>query len=35
MDETRKFFEIPLDPPPLMILSMGYPKSIPQYIPRR
>jgi FMN reductase [NAD(P)H] len=34
IDETRNFFEIPEYVLPLMVLSIGYPKSIPQSIPK-
>jgi len=34
IDQTRKFFEIPEYVLPMMVLSMGYPKSIPQNIPK-
>jgi nitroreductase len=34
IDETRHFFEIPEYILPLMLLSIGYPKSIPQSIPK-
>jgi nitroreductase len=34
MDETRNFFEIPEYVLPMMVLSIGYPKSIPQNIPK-
>ena len=34
IDETRNFFEIPEHVLPLMVLSIGYPKSIPQNIPK-
>jgi nitroreductase len=34
IDETRKFFEIPEYVLPMMVLSIGYPKSIPQTIPK-
>ena len=34
IDETRKFFEIPEYVLPMMVLSIGYPKSIPQSIPK-
>jgi FMN reductase [NAD(P)H] len=34
MDETRIFFEIPEYVLPMMALSIGYPKSIPQSIPK-
>jgi len=34
MDETRNFFEIPLYVLPMMVLSIGYPKSIPKGIPK-
>ena len=34
IEETRNFFDIPLYFLPLMILSIGYPKSIPQSIPK-
>lgn len=34
MDETRNFFDIPLYVLPMMVLSIGYPKSIPQKIPK-
>jgi nitroreductase len=34
IDEIRNFFELPLYVLPLMVLSIGYPKSIPQNIPK-
>jgi nitroreductase len=34
IDETRHFFEIPEYVLPMMLLSIGYPKSIPQSIPK-
>ena len=34
IDETRKFFGIPEYVLPMMVLSIGYPKSIPQSIPK-
>ena len=34
IDETRPFFEIPEYVLPMMLLSIGYPKSIPQSIPK-
>lgn len=34
IDETRRFFEIPEYVLPMMLLSIGYPKSIPQSIPK-
>ena len=34
IDETRHFFEIPQYVLPMMLLSIGYPKSIPQSIPK-
>jgi FMN reductase [NAD(P)H] len=34
MDETRNFFEIPEYVLPMMVLSIGYPRSIPQNIPK-
>jgi len=34
IEETRNFFDMPLYVLPLMILSIGYPKSIPQSIPK-
>jgi FMN reductase (NADPH) len=34
IDETRHFFEIPEYVLPVMLLSIGYPKSIPQSIPK-
>jgi nitroreductase len=34
IEETRNFFEVPLYVLPLMILSIGVPKSIPQSIPK-
>jgi len=34
IDETRIFFEIPEYVLPMMVLSIGYPKSIPQSIPK-
>ena len=34
MDETRHFFEIPEYVLPMMLLSIGVPKSIPQSIPK-
>ena len=34
IDETRKYFEIPEYVLPMMVLCLGYPKSIPQTIPK-
>jgi nitroreductase len=34
IDETRNFFDIPLYVLPMMALSIGFPKSIPQAIPK-
>jgi len=34
IDTIRNFFELPLYVLPLMVLSIGYPKSIPQNIPK-
>jgi len=34
IDDIRNFFELPLYVLPLMVLSIGYPKSIPQNIPK-
>jgi nitroreductase len=34
IDEIRNFFELPLYVLPLMALSIGYPKSVPQNIPK-
>jgi len=34
IDEIRHFFEIPEYVLPLMLLSLGYPKSIPQSVPK-
>jgi nitroreductase len=34
MDEVRNFFNIPLYVLPMMVLSIGFPKSIPQEIPK-
>jgi len=34
IDKVREFFKIPDYVLPLMVLSMGYPKSIPQHIPK-
>jgi nitroreductase len=34
IDETRNFFDIPLYVLPMMALSIGFPKSIPQTIPK-
>jgi nitroreductase len=34
IDETRRFFQIPEYVLPMMLLSIGYPKSIPQSIPK-
>ncbi len=34
MDETRNYFEIPEYVLPMMVLCLGYPKSIPQNIPK-
>jgi nitroreductase len=34
IDELRKFFEIPEYALPMMVLSLGYPKSIPRTIPK-
>jgi nitroreductase len=34
IDETRHFFDIPEYVLPMMLLSIGYPKSIPQSIPK-
>ncbi len=34
IDETRKYFQIPEYVLPLMVLCLGYPKSIPQHIPK-
>jgi hypothetical protein len=34
IDEIRNFFDIPLYVLPMMVLSIGYPKSIPQSIPK-
>jgi len=34
IDATRNFFDIPLYVLPMMVLSIGYPKSIPQSIPK-
>jgi len=34
IDDTRKYFEIPEHVLPMMVLSLGYPKSIPRTIPK-
>ncbi|MGQ9638572.1 MAG: hypothetical protein ACUVT6_12405, partial [Thermodesulfobacteriota bacterium] len=34
IDETRKYFEIPKYVLPIMLLSLGFPKSIPSSIPK-
>jgi len=34
IDDTRKYFEIPEYVLPMMVLSLGYPKSIPRTIPK-
>lgn len=34
IDETRKYFEIPEYVLPMMLLTLGYPKSIPRTIPK-
>jgi FMN reductase [NAD(P)H] len=34
IDATRQYFEIPAYALPLMLLSLGYPKSVPQSIPK-
>jgi FMN reductase [NAD(P)H] len=34
IDDTRKYFEIPEHVLPMMVLTLGYPKSIPRTIPK-